>query len=353
VNKVSSVKSSEEQLDLPTPPFDLFYYHNDPSSSSSQQQSQGLSEEEKRRVIIPPPNCEPHVDPGLVTLIPIAAVPGLEVKLPRRALRRGGGQILSSGETCSEQQQCGVRSDSDSDGDISDRSSYSDSAGDSEISDGIDESDSGGSCEEEGEVKKKEGRGTRWLGVEREVQKMVMAIETAVASAGENSPELSEQARERLVGEQRRRSRSSRLLTVLAGDFLETLSAGLIPAGFHRVVSPPPSGTSSSALSSDSIPSAALSSHAGLHVATPCCRGGEGSAMVITHFEHDTDAALPCCALPRFSMVFDLQPPLKAAVPVELAVEATRELWSRKEAQPPIGVIQRSAGRHFRRDRGL
>jgi hypothetical protein len=215
---------------LPIPPFDAFHYFNDTDSESVS-------------------NCAPHVDPGILTLIPLADVPGLLVRPPRK----GNGELLEETEAAA-----GYSDDSDEHG--------------------VDE----------------------WVGVE----------ELAHAALG-SSDECHSGRKSR--DEHLRNSPvpcQQRLITVLAGEVLESLTAGIIPAGVHMVSRPPPVTKDNKSYG----PTAGLS-------------------------EIDTSGQ------PRFSLVFDLQVPVASAALIEAEATGLTERASRREAQPPLHSIQRVAGR--------
>jgi hypothetical protein len=220
---------------LPIPPFDAFHYFN---SADSEEVS----------------NCAPHVDPGILTLIPLAGVPGLAVRSP----------TYSYDDDSPEDEDENFKSD---------RSSAS-----SEESDG-----------------------SGWLAIE-ELAHYILRTD----DRNDVSSDHDDQPKDQTMAPFSQR----RLVTVLAGEVLETLTAGLVPAGEHKVIRPPPT-------TADEI----------------IARAAAGSQK--------TDAA----ASPRFSLVFDLQVPVAAAALVQAEAVSLAERASRREAQPPLHVIQAAAGR--------
>ena len=218
----SAPQRGEDQANkyyFPIPPFDVFHYFN---KNDEGEQS----------------NCEPHNDPGLLTLIPLANVPGLAVFQP-----------------CNMNSNTGVE----------------------------------GSPSEEDEV-----RGD-WLAVEKCLHRM-----------------LSDEAIEE-------KTRRMSLVTVLAGEALESLTAGLVPAGLHRVERP---------LVEDFIS------------CVPCAKKMSCRPRI---------SPKTPCNMERYSLVFDLQ--VNPSIVPEIAAEAEllRARNTRREAQPPLHEIQRVAGQMARR----
>mmetsp|Transcript_52330 Transcript_52330/g.103930 ORF Transcript_52330/g.103930 Transcript_52330/m.103930 type:complete len:554 (-) Transcript_52330:147-1808(-) len=309
-------------LELPAPPFDLFFYHNglQPDTSGTD-----------NKKIINFLNCEAHVDPGLITLIPISSVPGLEVKTPfrrdgkeasgrkerlgRRRQHDSGGPsgcafvpLSSSGEGSWREEASGL-GNNNGEGFVGNESKDS-SSGSS--------SNDGGSSSSEDDQEGLDGRVSgRWVSVEQEVCTLLST----------QSIELSENTQSILELEKQNRV----LLVVLAGEFLETLSAGIIPAGLHRVVSPPPLGEIND-------------------ISTAHMNGSTTAAGAEVHIKglaSNTSAVSNGMPRARFSLVFDLQPSSAAKELVGTVEEKAREIWSRREAQPPLNVIQRAAGRCY------
>jgi len=220
-------------LTLPIPPFDAFHYFNDAGSE-------------------PVPNCAPHVDPGIITLIPLAEVPGLAVRPPRQ--------------------------------------------NNNELSEEIEAA--AGSCDLSGEYDIDE-----WLGIEEHAHTSLRCSEDCHSIRKSR-------------GDPSNRNGSfpcqQRLITVLAGEVLESLTACVIPAGEHKVIRPPPAIKDTRS----SIPS----------LSSPKTK--------------TTDTTQP-----RFSLVFDLQIPAANAALVQAEATRLMERSSRREAQPPLYSIQGVAGR--------
>jgi len=256
----SSVLDGRGRFNGPMPPFDLFHYRN---------RDAGVS------------NCEPHADPGLVTLIPIANVPGLEVRQPH------GQSIPRADGTCGRERAHGGTAVSD-DFDFG----HDDASDDDYEFKG---------CESGGE----------WVNVEELVHGALLVPNLQPTSS--SAPACDDIKRFRVV-------------TVLAGEVMEALTAGLVPSALHRV--------DNTAAKPQSRPP--FSSAAGTVV------GLEPDAPPSSAPPSKESWTSPPS---RFSLVFDLQvDPIHTPV-LANAIDAAAEAGTRRSAQPPLHILQCAVGR--------
>ena len=115
-------------------------------------------------------------------------------------------------------------------------------------------------------------------------------------------------------------------VVVLAGEALELLTWGLVPAGLHRVECSN-SWCTTNATGGGSV------------------EPGTGGMSTHAPFSTIIASASPPAVSSRFSIVFDLQLHISTVKAIRTLSQEMEEQWVRKDTQPPLHYMQRAAGR--------